>query len=308
MSRTDLRCLYEGTVSADEIDHLGHMNVRFYATRAMAATRALLDERGIDQDARADNRWVVGVPDTFTRHYREQLEGSRLRVMSGIIGMGEPGLLLHHELVNAESDELAATFRHRVQLLDSQSRRPRPFPTEFVEACKGRVVSWPERGKPRTIDLDALPAGLTLAEARARGLAMRHPRAIDVEECDEDGFLHFSRNNELVWGGERTERAGGFPLLDLDDGTRFGWATMESRHVLLDIPRVGRQIQSFGAEVQLGRKTSFRHNWVFDVESGDLVCVASSLNLAFDIGARRSIEIPPHIRAGLEADCHPDLI
>jgi acyl-CoA thioester hydrolase len=308
MTRTELRCLYEGTVSAEEIDHLGHMNVRFYATRAMAATRALLAENGLDEATLAADDTVVGVPDTFTRHYREQLEGARLAVMSGVIGIGEAGLLLHHELVNADTGELAATFRHRVEPLHRASREPRPFSSAFVSACQNQVVEWPEHGRPRTIDLEALPAELGFDEARRRGLAMRLPRRIASEECGADGYLHFSRTNELVWGGERTDRAGGFPLLDLEDGSRFGWATMESRHVVLETPREGCQIQSFGAEVQVGRKTSFRHNWVFDVDRARLVCIASSVNLAFDIAARRSIEIPDGIRAGLEADCHPDLI
>lgn len=39
-----------------------------------------------------------------------------------------------------------------------------------------------------------------------------------------------------------------------------------------------------------------------------LPCVSSSVNLAFDIKARRSIEIPESIRAGLESQYHPDLL
>ena len=73
-------------------------------------------------------------------------------------------------------------------------------------------------------------------------------------------------------------------------------------------PRVGSRVQSFSAEVQIARKTSYRHSWVFDLDSEELVCASSTVNLAFDIGARKSIEIPPAIRAGLKADYHPDLL
>lgn len=81
---------------------------------------------------------------------------------------------------------------------------------------------------------------------------------------------------------------------------------MESRLTLLETPRVGARVQSFSAEVRIARKTSFRHQWVFDLDCARLLCVSSSVNLAFDIKARRSIEIPESIRAGLESQYHPD--
>ena len=42
-----LRCLHEATIAAGEIDHLGHMNVRFYLEKALRATHApqLRDQR-----------------------------------------------------------------------------------------------------------------------------------------------------------------------------------------------------------------------------------------------------------------------
>jgi acyl-CoA thioesterase FadM len=82
---------------------------------------------------------------------------------------------------------------------------------------------------------------------------------------------------------------------------------LESRNAMLETPRVGARIQSFSAEVQIARKTSYRHSWVFDVDSGALVCVSSTVNLAFDIGARKSIEIPDAVRARMESEYHPDL-
>jgi hypothetical protein len=91
------------------------------------------------------------------------------------------------------------------------------------------------------------------------------------------------------------------------EGGKVGWATLESRGVVIELPRVGARIQSFGAEVELARKTSFRHHWVFDLDSGALLCSSSIVNLAFDIGARRAIEIPSAIREALEAQYHPDL-
>ena len=77
--------------------------------------------------------------------------------------------------------------------------------------------------------------------------------------------------------------------------------------MLFDAPRAGARIQSFSAEVAIAKKTSLRHSWVFDLERGALLCATAVLNLAFDIGARRGIEIPTALRAALEDEYHPDL-
>jgi acyl-CoA thioester hydrolase len=299
--------MYEGTVPPEEIDHLGHMNVHFYATKARSATRALAGEYGLSKEACDERGVLLAVPDTFTRHYREQLVGARLAVMTGVLSVSEQGLRLYHELVNRDSGELAATFVHHVQLQDRKTRAPCAFPAGLAERAQASIVGWPEHGKPRTADLGSLPTGLTLSVARERSLESRKPRVIEADACDADGYYDTSFGPELVWGGEPISRRGFTPLHETEDGKKFGWATLESRHVMVATPRVGARIQSFSAEVELARKTSYRHSWVFDLDREEIVCISSNVNLAFDIGARKSMEIPDAIRANMQSEFHPDL-
>jgi acyl-CoA thioester hydrolase len=308
VSMTELRLLHEATVGEDEIDHLGHMNVRFYLEKALRATRALTGLYGLAPEACAALGAVLELRDTFTRHYREQLVGDRLTVMGGILGVERDGLRLYHELLNPARGERAATFVHEVKLFERAGRAPFPLPEMVAKKAGDGRVAWPEHGRPRTLDLDRPPPALSVEDARERGLAMRKIRVIREEECDEEGFFPASRYQDLVWGGEPSDpRRAGMPLFELEGGGRFGWATLESRGVLHELPRAGARIQSFGAEVELARKTSCRHHWVFDVERGTLLCTSSIVNLAFDIGARRAIEIPSAVREMLAAQHHPDL-
>ena len=83
---------------------------------------------------------------------------------------------------------------------------------------------------------------------------------------------------------------------------------MESRGSIVERPRVGTRVQSYGAEVELGRKTRHERYWVYDIDRGALLCTASIVNVAFDIGARRAIEIPDFEREYLEKRFHPDLL
>jgi acyl-CoA thioesterase FadM len=305
---TELRRLYECTVAKEEIDHLGHMNVRFYGTKARAATRALAAGYGLTADACRERGVALCVPDSFTRHYREQLAGSRLAVMSGVLSVTETELRLHHELVNQDNGEIAATFVHGVRLQDCATREFLSFPAGLAESAQASVVAWPEYARPRTVNLDRIPSELSLATAMERGLEIRKPRLLRADECEPDGFFAASRIQELFWGGEPIGGRAHVPLHETDDGRTFGWATMESRLTLFEAPRFGARVQSFSAEVHIARKTSFRHHWVFDLDCARLLCVSSSVNLAFDIEARRSIEIPAAIRSGLESQYHPDLL
>ena len=308
MSLAELRPLHTAKVLEEEIDHLGHMNVRFYMEKALRATEALLTELGLGPATCRQLGGVLELRDVFTRHYREQLAGAPLTVMGGLLSVEADGLRLYHELVNTDRDERAATFVHALELRHDRSREPLALPEVVADRTAGGLVAWPEHGRPRTLDLDRAPAGVSIVELEQRGLATRKERVLRPDECDAEGFFPAAHYQDLVWGGEPLDgTAGWLPLFELQGGGKFGWATLESRGVLHELPRAGARIQSFGAEVGIAGKTSVRHQWVFDLDRELLLCTSSIVNLAFDIGARKAIEIPPPIRETLQAQHHPDL-
>ena len=303
-----LEIWHEAVVGEDEIDELGHMNVRFYFEKAWAATRALAARHGLGAEAAADQGFRLELRDVYTRHYAEQMQGASLVVRGGVIDVRGDGLRLYHELVNPAKDEVAATFVHEAALRDEATGAPRPLPENAAQSVGTARVAWPEHGRPRTIDLDGPPPRPAFETLRERGLAMRHERKIEAAACDERGVFPVASYLDLIWGGIPIERRENDSwLTDLEDGGKMGWATLESRGIVFDMPRAGDCIQSFSAEVELGRKTSYRHSWAFDVVTGRLLCLHSVLNLAFDIGKRRSIEIPANVRRGLEKRVYPDL-
>jgi acyl-CoA thioester hydrolase len=304
----ELEVLYEATVGDDEIDELGHMNVRFYLAKALHATQVLAARHGLSPDACSELGVVLELRDVFTRHYREQLAGERLAVKSGVLDVRVGGLRFYHELVNPRRQELAASFVHELELRDRDTRVASSLPEMLAQSTGRALVEWPPHGQPRTLDLDSAPPELELGLASERRLAMRRARVVLPDECDSDGYFIASHYQDLIWGGEAVEGQGRDSWLhDLEDGGKLGWATLESRGILAEMPRAGTRIQSFGAEVALAAKTSFRHQWVYDLDREALLCTSSVLNLAFDIGARRAIEIPVAVREGLEARYHPDL-
>ena len=305
----DLQLLHEARVRPEEIDHLGHMNVRFYAEKALQGSRALVTQLGLSKERCAAEGTVLELRGAFTRHYREQLKGAELLVKGGVLDVHVDGLTLYLELLNPAREELAATFVQEMRLRDIRSRAPRPLPEMVaVEAAQAKVA-WPEHGRPRTVDLSREPAELSLREARDRGIALRQVRELREDECTDEGFFPTIRYQELVWGGVPLSPQASFaPFETLPSGVKVGWAILESRGLIRRLPRAGDRIQSFSVEVEIGRKTSYRHSWVFDVDQGDLLCLSSTVDIAFDLDRRRSIDIPSETRARLEARCQPDLV
>ena len=293
---------HRSSVTADQIDHLGHMNVRFYAVNALAGTAAVVG--GLPG-------WPSGahvVHDVYTRHHREQLEGTALEVRSAVLGATPSALRLHHELVASDSGELAATFVHGVSPVGDDGA-PRPLSDAVMEAAASRATAQPSYAAPRTVSLgaDLARSAPSLELLRARGLAMRKERRVDPDECDERGAYRVDLAPMLTWGGEPVGGDAGGGARETPDGKLMAWASMETRVQLCRLPVVGTRIQSFGAGVAVHDKVTHRVHWAYDLDTGALLTAFEAVSLAFDIRARRPMPIPDDLRAFELGRLQPDL-
>jgi acyl-CoA thioesterase FadM len=298
-----LRTTHTSTVTEEQIDHLGHMNVRYYAANAHVGTRTLLGQLGWgDQPYR--------VHDAYTRHHREQLLGTPLVVRSAVLGADEQHLRLHHELAAADTGVLAATFVHRLSPIDDGGR-PAALDPAVIAAANAEIVPTPDYAATRTISLDndLMSSPATLDVVRERGLAMRTPRAIPAEECDADGRYRVELAALLTWGGEFIDADDVSEIFyDTPDGIRMGWASMETRVQLGRLPKVGDRIQAFGAAAGVHDKVTHRVHWVFDVDDGALISSFEVVSMAFDLHGRRSMSIPEPLRQRQLDALHDDLM
>ena len=300
---TELRITHESTVTEDQIDHLGHMNVRFYAVNAQAGTEALL------ADLPGWGRRPYILHDVYTRHHREQLLGTPLVVRSAVLGAGAGGLRLHHELAAADTGVLAATFVHGISPMDEGGRRA-PLPDRVAAEAGALAVPPPPHAATRTISLDADPLASAppLATALDRGLVMRRERAVSAEECDDHGRYRVELAPLLVWAGEPVGEGGGPILHETPGGDPLGWASMETRVQIRRLPRRGDRVQSFGAGVAVHDKVTHRVNWAFDLVRGEVLLAFETVSMAFDIRARRPVSIPDAHRERELAALQPDLV
>lgn len=269
---------HTSTVTEDQIDHLGHMNVRYYAINARAATRSFLG-RG-------------QVLDVYTRHHREQLLGAELEVRSGVLSVDSDSTRVYHELANTSTGDIAATFVHRVRT---------DTPTDHAD-----TIELPDHGRPRSIDLDTMMATPTLDDVRQLDLAMRAARTITNEDTGESDRVSSSMAPMLFWGGEPIEGGAQQLVYTGPDGQDIAWATMETRVVIGRLPQIGTRIQSFSATTSMADKTIQTSMWVYDLDNDELLASFEVVSVLFDIGARRAMSIPDDMRADQSAQLHPE--
>jgi acyl-CoA thioesterase FadM len=288
------------------------MNMRYYGTRAAAATHALFASWGWDDARLAAEGLLVVAQDSFNHYRREQFAGATLVVDGGVCEVGDDGLGLYLELVNLADGERAATFLTRPVLMDRRTRTPRAMPGALLERARSAIVDVPPHGQPRSIDLTPPRVDVRYEAVKDRvrhafsPMLGRQAVRVPESECDEFGFLNLTCAQDIMFSAFAVmARAAGMrmgpPIEKGPDGRRIGWAMLENRQFLVATPRANAPIVTLHAPTRIGAKTQQMRRWTFDTDSGALLSVIDAVSLAFDLDARKATEIPAYMREDLEA-------
>ncbi len=123
-----------------QCDHMGHMNVMWYTGKFDEGTWHLFRQIGITPSyLREKQRGMVAVQQETT-YKRELLAGDVITIRSGILEIREKVIRIYHEMVNGETDEVAATTTITGVHLDTGTRKSSPFPADILERGR-RFVS-----------------------------------------------------------------------------------------------------------------------------------------------------------------------
>jgi acyl-CoA thioester hydrolase len=312
-----MRLFDQSVVGDDEIDSLGHMNVRFYMARVVRANKALMASWGVTPELRRGLNAVLNRVDSYCRYHREQFSGAPLQVWGGLLDIGPDAARLLYEVRNPDKGEVAAAFIVVFALEDLVTRARVALPAEVLVRAQAARTELTEHGTPRSIKLDPPRLNVTLEAIEARvgdrpsgmmGAGME--RVVEPEDCDDHGFLR--PGEDLMFGArlrarlQSGDRPFGPPTFVSDEGHRFAWAWMETRQVQVATPRAGDVLRAVGADVALQRKTRQSRRWIFNTTTGQLAGVDDTVGIALDLDARRSIEIPAKVRAELESRYLPE--
>jgi acyl-CoA thioesterase FadM len=314
---TELKVLHESTVQPEEIDALGHMNVRYYMTRVDQANRSVLAERGIQEEPGKAIRRL----DTYTRFHREQFAGATLHTLGGLIAVAGSDesreVNGYFEIRNPDNNQVAASFILRSCLIDVSSQQVLDITANSANndnTSEYRVLV-PEHGMPRSLSLND-PARISLEELEAvvgddptpGMMSGRRKNAVHADDCDTDGRLREEMDLMFVLHrptiGNENE-LGGPPVMRDSEGRRYSWAMIETRSVVWHRPMEGEIVLSIGADIANGEKWRQSRRWMFAEKTGLLLGISDSVGLCIDLDARRSIPMPLDVIEAIERSSLP---
>jgi len=133
---------YRGAVYPWHCDHMGHMNVMWYVGKFDEATWQMLALVGLPSSRlRKDGIGMVAV-EQHLEYKRELYAGDLLTIRSSVQEVREKSLLLVHEMISQETQELAARTVLTGVCIDIVTRKSRPLPLDVRE----RVANKPLQG------------------------------------------------------------------------------------------------------------------------------------------------------------------
>ncbi len=320
---TELKVLHESTVQPEEIDALGHMNVRYYMARVDQANRSMLAELGIQEEPGKAIRRL----DTYTRFHREQFAGATLHTLGGLIAVAGSDesreMNGYFEIRNPDNNQVAASFILRSCLIDVSSQQVLDIianstnsanSTKNANTCEYSVLV-PEHGMPRSLSLND-PARISLEELEAvvgddptpGMMSGRRKNVVHADDCDTDGRLREEVDLMFVLHRPTTgdeNEPGGPPVMRDSEGRRYSWAMIETRNVVWHRPMAGEIVLSIGADIANGEKWRQSRRWMFAEETGLLLGISDSVGLCIDLDARRSIPMPFDVIEAIERSSLP---
>ena len=136
----ELALTYRGMVYPWHCDHIGHMNVMWYASMFDQATWHLLHLTGLSPaHFRQHDRGMAAVQQSVT-YKRELRAGDLVAIRSGVLEIKEKTIRFHHEMRNDETGDVAATAVMTGVYLDVRTRKSCPFPATVVKRGRELIV------------------------------------------------------------------------------------------------------------------------------------------------------------------------
>jgi acyl-CoA thioester hydrolase len=296
--------LYLGSVNAWECDENRHLNVRFFAARAMESLGFLAAALDMPRAFHERAASTLVVRDMHVRFLKEAREGAPLSMHGGVASMDDTTMTVVMEMLHADRSAAAAFI---MSLAHVHPRDQQAFPWSARVRDKAGALTWkaPRHAAPRSIDPSRSPTWPTRMAADAAGAPVVGRFMVTPDHCDAFGWmrmeLFLGRISDAVpnllasWRMEVARATG------QTDPAQTGGAVLEYRLCPRRWPRAGDLIEVRSSIVEVGEKTNRLVHLALDPVSGDAWCSAEAVAVTFDLVTRKAIAIPAAQRAALEA-------
>ena len=137
---SELPLTYRGAVYPWHCDHVGHMNVMYYTGKFDEATWNFFALLGVTPKFLRENGRGMAAVEQKTRYLSELHAGHIVTIRSRLLLLEGKKIRFLHEMVNGETDEMAATSELFGLHLDTEIRKSCPFPDD-VQANGRKMIA-----------------------------------------------------------------------------------------------------------------------------------------------------------------------
>ncbi|QUD87637.1 thioesterase family protein [Phenylobacterium montanum] len=302
--------VWRGGVNVWECDEMGHMNVRFYVTRAMQGLVGLAAELGMPEAFSPDADSTLLVREQHIRFLREARPPAPMHMTGSVVEMGETDARLLLVLTHSTTGEPAATFQTVVSHVTPRDGRPFPWTRRIRERAERLTAPVPDYAAARSIALEPFETTASLARADALDLVTISAGAVLQQDCDVfgrmglDGFIGRVSDGipRLVsrLRGAVVEHAETRPA-------RVGGAVLEYRLAYLDWPRAGDRVVIRSGLAGVDSRTQRMVHWMLDPNTGRPWGVSEAVAITLDLDARKIVPISEAAQAAMRGMITPGL-
>ena len=129
-----------GTVYPWQLDHVGHLNVKFYVARFDEASWQLLANFGLTGSFLRENRRGMAALEQHIYYKRELMAGALIRIASEIEEVKAKVVRFTHRMYDVETGEEVASTTLTAAHVDTDARRAVPFPDEVAARMRAALA------------------------------------------------------------------------------------------------------------------------------------------------------------------------
>lgn len=137
---SEWRLTYRGIVYPWHCDHMGHMNVMWYAGKFDEACWNLLSMLGLQRSGFTQDGTAMAAVEQNTQYKRELYPGDAVTIESAVLEVGERSVRMLHKMIHDATGEIAATSMVVGVHINARTRKAIRLP----EHVRRRAISMKE--------------------------------------------------------------------------------------------------------------------------------------------------------------------
>ncbi len=286
--------VYRNSVQSWEIDQMGHMNVQFYFEKALQGCVVLWNKLGINKKPVELGNTYLSLARAHIRFLKEQKPGSPFFFKLGIVQFGNTEVKLYLEMIETITQQPCAAFNF--QFLWT-SNPPEGMKKNFSKVAEELRVDIPSYGQPRGLSLQNEEL-ISLSQASQKNMIDSYESVILLRQCDNMSRIKPSAYMGVV--SDSTPHLLAYTgTIDENGMTNVGSAALEYKFDFFKYVTVGTHLKIKSGIQSMSNKTFVWKHWIFNVDTGKPVALASAVAVTMDLEARKSIPIPPEMAEAL---------